>query len=618
MTDEIEVILPAPIEVVVDSGGGGSSVWGTVSGDIQQQLDLVDLVNTRASVEALAATDWLLNNELSNGVKSGMILSVATDPTRINISAGSGLVVDNSDPSAPVLTPLSFAGVTDLVLPYISLVNATYIGITSAGLVIQQTTDFTDIQRRNLIILGAAIHSNRTTVNVVNNLPDVALSATSQINDLMTGLKNFNISGNIISAHGADLSINKSMGYLFKKGSNFRNNKHSPHTNFLAALEAPATLRYRLRDGTEYPSTALVDPNNYDFNGVLTPMTGTRWSIQRFTLFPSNLIRIQYGQATYGSKTEAIQAISTELFVEEQNIAENGLLRGILVVRRNTTALNNMTYAQFFEADKFGSTRFSASGTSLSTLQQAYNNSVKPQIVTTAEMGPVQIQRGSAVDTDAIQEFLDGAGAIRAVIRGDGSASFGNKAAGNYSGFEPDGSYRMVGDATVYDDISLSGMSFAPGGAAAPDIINFVTPNLKVYGFDGGGTVERLYITSESKHEYEEGSELEFHVHWTPTTTGAGNVKWQAYVSWMSVDGIFSAPTLLTGVSPARGQAWQNTYITLGTIPGAGMTINSQLVIQIFRDPGDAQDTYASDAAFIAFGIHYKKDTVGSRTRTAK
>lgn len=618
MTDEIEVILPAPIEVVVDPGGGGSSVWGTVSGDIQQQQDLIDLVDLRASVDDLAVTDGLLNNELSNGVKSGMVLSVAADPTRINISAGSGLIVDNSDPSAPVLTPLSFVGVSDLVLPYISLVNATYIGITSAGLVIQQTTDFTDIQRRNLIILGAAIHSNRTTVNVVNNLPDVALSATSQINDLMTGLKNFNISGNIITAHGADLSINKSMGFLFKKGSNFRNNKHSPHTNFLIALEAPATLRYRLRDGTEYPSTAVINPNNYDLNGVLTPVANNRWSIQRFTLFPSNLIRIQYGQATYASKTEAIQAISTELFVEEQNIAENGLLRALLVVKKGTLNLSLLAEAQFFEADKFGSTRFSASGVAVTTMQQAYNNSVKPQIVTTTEMGPVQIQRGSTADTDSVQEFLDGAGNIRAAIAGDGSASFGNKAAGNYSGFEPDGTYKMHGEATTYDDISLSGMSFAPGGAAAPDIIDFVTPNLKIYGFDGGSTPERLYITSESKHEYEEGSELEFHVHWAPTTTGAGNVKWQAYVSWMSVDGIFSAPTLLTGISPARGQAWQNTYISLGTMPGTGRTINSQLVIQIFRDPTDVADTYASDAAFIAFGIHYKKDTVGSRTRTAK
>ena len=48
------------------------------------------------------------------------------------------------------------------------------------------------------------------------------------------------------------------------------------------------------------------------------------------------------------------------------------------------------------------------------------------------------------------------------------------------------------------------------------------------------------------------------------------------------------------------------------------MTINSQLVIQLFRDPGDAQDTYGSDAALIALGIHYKKNTVGSRNITTK
>jgi len=618
MTDSIEVILPPPIDVVVSSEGGGASVWGTVSGDIQDQLDLVAELDLKMDITDQAVTDDLLYNELSNGVKTGMVLSINTDPTLFNISPGVGLTVDNSDPLNPVLTPVSFPGMEAVALPYISLVNATYVGVDSTGAVVQQTTDFTDIQRRSLIILGAIIHSNRVIANVVNNLPDVSLSAASQVNDLMAGLRNFNISGNIFSAHGADLFINKNAGYLFKKGSNFRSNKHSPHTNFLAALEAPATLRYRLRNGTEYPNTSIVDPNYYDLNGVRTPVSPNRYTIQRFTLFPSNLIRIQYGQAQYQSKVEAIQAISTELFVEEQNIAENGLLRALLVVKRGTTALNVMANAQFFEADKFGSTRFSASGTAVTTLQQAYNNSTIPQIVTTPEAKALQIQRGSAADTDTVQEYLDGSGAVRASISGDGSAIFGNKTAGNFSSFEPDGTYKMTGEAVVFDDISLSGMSFAAGGSAAPDIIDFVNANLKTYGFDGGATTERLYITTEMQHAYREGSDLELHIHWAPTTVGAGNVKWQVYYSWVSKDGIYTAPALLSVVAAARGQAWQNTYSTFGVISGVGRTINSQLVLQLFRDPSDVADTYAGDAALIAFGIHYEKDTVGSRTRLGK
>ena len=42
-------------------------------------------------------------------------------------------------------------------------------------------------------------------------------------------------------------------------------------------------------------------------------------------------------------------------------------------------------------------------------MQQSYANSVAPQIVTTTTLGAVQIKRGSAADTDAVFQILNGA-----------------------------------------------------------------------------------------------------------------------------------------------------------------------------------------------------------------
>jgi uncharacterized protein (UPF0333 family) len=195
---------------------------------------------------------------------------------------------------------------------------------------------------------------------------------------------------------------------------------------------------------------------------------------------------------------------------------------------------------------------------------------------------------------------------------------FGDPINGDYTEFEEDGTVKFNGGATVWDDISLSGLSFTPGTAAAPDVIDFVNENCLVFGFDGNNTTERLYLTTELKHDYLEGSDIEFHIHWTPTTTNTGNVKWQVYYTWIEKDGTYPTPQLLTVLSPARGTAWQNTYVSFGTISGVGKTINSQLALQIFRVPSDAEDTYADDAAFVAFGIHYQKDTCGSREMTTK
>lgn len=188
----------------------------------------------------------------------------------------------------------------------------------------------------------------------------------------------------------------------------------------------------------------------------------------------------------------------------------------------------------------------------------------------------------------------------------------------NYTEFEADGTLKLNGTATVFKDISLSGLAFSPAGAAAPDLINFVNANLQIYAFDGGVTTERLYITTEMNHDYKEGSDLEVHVHWTPTNTGTGDVYWQLYYSWQSANGTFGTPQLIASTSAARGTAWQNTYGTFGTISGAGQTINSQLVLQLFRIPTATEDTYTGDAALIALGLHYEIDALGSRERTSK
>ena len=80
---------------------------------------------------------------------------------------------------------------------------------------------------------------------------------------------------------------------------------------------------------------------------------------------------------------------------------------------------------------------------------------------------------------------------------------------------------------------------------------------------------------------------------------------------------VFTAPQLLTVVSAATG-AWKSTYASLGTISGLGKVMNSQLVLQVARDPTDPEDTYAADAALIQVGIHYEVDSMGSRQMTVK
>lgn len=171
----------------------------------------------------------------------------------------------------------------------------------------------------------------------------------------------------------------------------------------------------------------------------------------------------------------------------------------------------------------------------------------------------------------------------------------------------------------AYRDINLSGAALTPVGATAPDLVDFVNSNLKVFAFDGNNTIERLYGSLEMQHDYFEGTDVEVHVHWAPTTANAGNVVWKMYISWGQKDELFPVPTLLTAAPVAAGgTAWEAKYSELGMLPGAGKIINSQFVLHLFRDPTDPADTYPDDAALVQIGIHYRVNSLGSRQMRTK
>ena len=52
------------------------------------------------------------------------------------------------------------------------------------------------------------------------------------------------------------------------------------------------------------------------------------------------------------------------------------------------------------------------------SLQDTYNNSTNPEIVTDATRGAVSIKRGSTADTDNVLEIIDGSGVIKSKFDG--------------------------------------------------------------------------------------------------------------------------------------------------------------------------------------------------------
>lgn len=290
----------------------------------------------------------------STGVRYGGQISINADPTKFDVAEVSAVFISHPTPSStPVITYVTAGPFTAQTVTNIGTQLITYLALASNGTIAQFSSPLTPSQRRDYAELGAVVHSNLTTINAVNSIVTTTGHGVNQVHDLMEAIGPINITGNKYTANGANLNVNVSAGTIFKLGSNFHNNEHDPHRVSLSSGTA-ITFRYRRQNSVEGSDVTSVDPDNYDVGGVLTSVPNNKFTVQRFVRFQSGLTRVQYGQHVYDNLNEAVAGVSTEAFVTETNMAENGVLRAYLVVKQGTTALNSVTDALFMEAQKFG------------------------------------------------------------------------------------------------------------------------------------------------------------------------------------------------------------------------------------------------------------------------
>lgn len=454
-----------------------------------------------------------------SGVMTGGVISIGVGgagvATTFSITAGTGQITDNTV-SPNTTTAVSWTAKTNVAVTNILTNLVTFVAIDSGGNVIQSTTDFTPAQMRQYIVIGIVVHSNQTTVNAVNQTQIVAYNTGNQYNDLLYSLGLFNVSGNVFSANGANLKINKSTGSVFRRGANYTSLSNNPHIITTGAL-TQAPLRMQNQTGPGSASTTDVDVANYDVAGVTTPIApATRFSILRVYLFQSNLVAIQRGQAVYLSLAEAKAAIQTETFVTNTILAANGLLRGFIVAQANATSLSDASKVFFIESGKFGGTS-GVGGLSVSTLQNAYDNSSDPEILTNSTIGAVTIKRGSGADTDAVLEVQNGAGTPVATITGEGNVTVLDEVYG--AGW--DGSTEVPTKNAVYDKIEsipVGGDVVGPASAINDNIAVFNGTSGKTIK-DGGFAISQ-FLTSQTIQPAIGLNTAQTNVTWTVNSSG--------------------------------------------------------------------------------------------------
>jgi hypothetical protein len=347
-TGTTQIVSPAT------SGTGVLTFWAE-SGEYWVHLD----------TETFAVTVGISQEQadLSTGIASGGTLNVnAFNPLAVDISAVDGYIVDYlADTQAePVITRVKTVDQTVALDAAALLRTVTWWLLDSSGNVIQQANRPDGSQRRTYIVVGATAQFGGTIV-LHPTLPVILPQQANQLVDLMDALGTFSISGNQITANGANLLINQSSGSLFSRAFNHYNPAltNNPHV-FPTQAQTPAQFRYGTRTTAAFgaPVTA-VDPANYDVGGVVTPVGGggTSSTIQRVWLFAtataSEQLGIQYGQTVYSSLSNAVNAIGQTGFVANPTFAQNATLIAWIAATRSATNLSDPAQAVIVASGKF-------------------------------------------------------------------------------------------------------------------------------------------------------------------------------------------------------------------------------------------------------------------------
>ena len=395
--------------------------------DIQNENSVLSLTDLQRNV--------LEGNAISTGVFafSGITLGVGNT---FNLGAAQGWVVDNTtDFLNPNVVYVNYSGQTGLTTPYLTAYTETYILLTTAATITLLHDYPSPQQRREGIYLGKLGHGNKTSLINAFNEPDLDISPLSQMRDMFAPIKLIN-GGVVTSVNGANLTFNSSAGTLYGMGINFTSNPLNPSSLYIPG-NSPVTFQYRTQTGGTATNRTTIDPGFYDNGGVITAIgaPAKQATNQRIYLLQNGQFRMQYGQTVYADLIAAVAAAQVETFTTFANFRDNAILVGILSTRSDTTILTDPLYAQFLFVSKFGELGGGTGGLSTTTLQQAYNNSSHPEILTNAINGGLAIQNGTG-NADNVSKLYQGDNAsnvLTSFIRADGLFSGSSLASPSFS-----------------------------------------------------------------------------------------------------------------------------------------------------------------------------------------
>lgn len=335
----------------------GGDLSGTFPNPTVARINGISVTGTPAygrtiAADSASAASWQFQPGFfaSTGVLSDGNMTInGSNPSAFDISTVTAYVTDyTTNPAAPTIRKVTIPAQTVVISGAALTRTSNWWFADATGTISAQASRPTNTQRRSLIQLGHTTSTVGTGViiQIASSIP-LLNQPFNQMLDLMYSLGGFSISGNLISANGANLSFNKSAGTMFAAAFSASTQPDDPNV-FNGPAETPVSFRYSTQlAGSFGPLTTFIDPTKYDNAGTLTSVGGGAGSstIHRVFLFPNSTpgtqIAVQYGQQVYPTLAEATAAAGASRFIICPTFGTTATLIAYIAVNKSCTALND-------------------------------------------------------------------------------------------------------------------------------------------------------------------------------------------------------------------------------------------------------------------------------------
>jgi hypothetical protein len=350
-----------------------------VSGSTQ---DLYFAQNSKGYANATRLR-WIEGN-LYTGLLNGGVITTSSS-TVYNVSSGSGIIVNlnaslNDNPY-PTIQYLNWGNLSQSIAPLSASYDQAFVGIDSTGNIFQQGSPFSDGQYDALINIGLVLFQNHSTINGVKTQPSVAYGFQQAQNIFNRAFGPLKLSGYTVAVSGSSTgSIVLGSGTAYAPGSNYAVDPNNPYYTVDAGTNTSKFFRYYqsgsgvnpfvylTNNGAGYPN---LDPVYYNNNGTLDTVGTSNYSLQRLFWYPNSVTKAvvaYYGNARYGTMSEAIANLNIEPFVEAPNTAASAIYLGAYAIKGGTnTSLQNPAHFTWIPGGLFRSVGGSGGGGSIVT-----------------------------------------------------------------------------------------------------------------------------------------------------------------------------------------------------------------------------------------------------------